>query len=235
MPRFTRYSRFVPLFETDKMDERVINGKVGLSTFHSVKGRQRKYVFILGFDNGYFDFYARNLPHHTCPNTLYGRYAPVPIYFYLKVIILVLTVLLNSYNMIITNLLKVISVNFGTPRSIFYEKSDQEKREIAVQNTTPSELIKFMHEDVLDIITPILSRIFIVTTPKQETFEIPAIVQTGAKLYEEVSDLNGIAILCMYYDEIQRKWNDETRSTLFDMILERFVMIETSRIFKRSS
>ena len=62
---------FVPLFETDKMDERVINGKIGLSTFHSVKGRQRKYVFIMGFDNGYFEFYARNLPHNTCPNTLY--------------------------------------------------------------------------------------------------------------------------------------------------------------------
>ena len=61
----------IPMFEVDQMDERVINGKVGIATFHSVKGRQRKYVFIVGFDSNYFDFYGRNMPRNECPNTLY--------------------------------------------------------------------------------------------------------------------------------------------------------------------
>jgi superfamily I DNA/RNA helicase len=61
----------VPMLEAEKIDDRVINGKVVFSTFHSVKGRQRKYVFIVGFDQSYFDFYGRNLDPMECPNTLY--------------------------------------------------------------------------------------------------------------------------------------------------------------------
>ena len=60
----------VPMMESDIMDERVIEGKVVFSTFHTVKGRQRKYVFVVGFDQGYF-YNARNLDKMICPNTLY--------------------------------------------------------------------------------------------------------------------------------------------------------------------
>ncbi|NDF61306.1 MAG: hypothetical protein EB100_09520, partial [Crocinitomicaceae bacterium] len=38
---------YVPSNENDKIDERVTNGKVVFSTFHSVKGRQRKHVFVV--------------------------------------------------------------------------------------------------------------------------------------------------------------------------------------------
>ena len=61
----------VPMLENEKIDERVINGKVVFSTFHSVKGRQRKYVFIVGFDQSYFNFFGKNLSQDQCPNTLY--------------------------------------------------------------------------------------------------------------------------------------------------------------------
>ena len=61
---------YVPMIESDAMDDRVINGKVVFSTFHTVKGRQRKYVFIVGFDQGYF-YNARDIDTFVCPNTLY--------------------------------------------------------------------------------------------------------------------------------------------------------------------
>jgi superfamily I DNA/RNA helicase len=61
----------VPMLENDKIDERVIDKKVVFSTFHCVKGRQRKFVFIVGFDQSYFKFYGRNLAKDKCPNTLY--------------------------------------------------------------------------------------------------------------------------------------------------------------------
>jgi superfamily I DNA/RNA helicase len=60
----------VPMLETENVDEKVIEGKVVFSTFHSVKGRQRKYVFIVGFDNSYY-FKAKNASKEICPNTLY--------------------------------------------------------------------------------------------------------------------------------------------------------------------
>jgi hypothetical protein len=40
--------------------------------------------------------------------------------------------------------------------------------------------------------------------------EIPSIVQTQSGLYEDVSDINGIAIPCMYYDYIQGLNQDTT-------------------------
>lgn len=225
---FNNIPCFVPLFEADKMDERVINGKIGISTFHSVKGRQRKYVFILGFDNGYFDFYARNMPSDKCPNTLYVGATRASSHLYLFESDNFLTdrpldfLKYDHHQLARSDFIKFL----GTPRSIFYEKNDTEKREIVAQNTTPSELIKFMHESVLDTITPILSKIYVTTQNKGESFEIPTVVQTSSQLYEEVSDLNGIAIPCMYYDEINRKWKNETRSVMFDMVIERYLAIE---------
>jgi superfamily I DNA/RNA helicase len=61
----------VPMLETDKIDEKVISGKVVFSTFHCVKGRQRPYVFVIGFDNSYFNSYAKTNNPTQCPNTLY--------------------------------------------------------------------------------------------------------------------------------------------------------------------
>jgi superfamily I DNA/RNA helicase len=57
--------------EMEGLDERIIRGKVVFSTFHSVKGRQRKHVFVVGFDESYFDYYARDASRTECPNTLY--------------------------------------------------------------------------------------------------------------------------------------------------------------------
>ena len=39
--------------EEDGLDEDVIKGKVAFTTFHQSKGRERKIVFVFGFDNSY--------------------------------------------------------------------------------------------------------------------------------------------------------------------------------------
>jgi len=223
---------YVPLFETDKMDERVIQGKVGLSTFHSVKGRQRKYVFIMGFDQNYFSFYGRDLDSDICPNTLYVGATRASEELFLC----------ESNNSIIDRPLDFLKMNhremknteyinfIGTPRNLFYEKSkdsdsDSIEDEIQRQNVTPTDLIKFLHEDVLEEITPIVEELF-TGCEKGEIFEIPSIIQTNNGLYEEVSDLNGIAIPCMYYDDINRKWNLSDEPVLYSMIHERSLQLE---------
>ena len=62
---------YVPGSDEEPLDEDVLRGKVAFSTFHQVKGLERKIVFVFGFDASYFDFYAKNLSKETCPNTLY--------------------------------------------------------------------------------------------------------------------------------------------------------------------
>jgi hypothetical protein len=211
---------FVPLFETDKLDERVIMGKIGLSTFHSVKGRQRKYVFVIGFDQNYFSYYGRNLNTYECPNTLYVAATRASEELFLcessnTRFDRPLDFLTKSHN----DIKKMDCVRFiGNPGNIFYERTtaDQEV-EIKKCNVTPTELIKFLHEDVLDVITPILNDLF-VCHGKGETLDIPSVIQTQNGLYEEVSDLNGIAIPCMYYDEINRKRDISNVPVLYEMI-----------------
>jgi len=202
----------VPMMETDVMDERVIDGKVVFSTFHTVKGRQRKYVFVVGFDQGYF-YTARNIPKDICPNTLYvactrathGLYllendSSRPLEFLKR----------GQHDMKNSDY-----IDFkGMPQSIFHDRvQDSEEAGIVIIPTyhvTPTDLIKFVPESVIEYVTPILDRIFIqeVIPTQDMEFNIPRIVQTRSSLFEEVSDLNGIALPAMYYDMIQGTTTD---------------------------
>ena len=67
-----------------------------------------------------------------------------------------------------------------------------------------------MSEDTIEFVTPILEKIFIqeIEPQKEMEFEIPKIICTESGLFEEVSDLNGIALPAMYYDEIQGNTKD---------------------------
>lgn len=62
---------FVPGTDEEPLDEDVLRGKVVFSTFHQVKGLERKIVIVFGFDAAYFDYFAKNAARDTCPNTLY--------------------------------------------------------------------------------------------------------------------------------------------------------------------
>jgi hypothetical protein len=215
----------IPTVDQDKLDERVINGKIVFSTFHTVKGRQRRYVFIVGFDHSYFQTVAFSMNSKECPNTLYvgctratdglyllefDNYASDRPLEFLK---------MNHHEMNACDFIKFK----GIPQIQFYvpiertKESKQEKRYL-----TPTKLIKFIPDIVLDEIAPIIDRIFIQKCPTSiGVLEIPHIIQTEHG-FEDVSELNGIAIPAMYYDEIQRRWSSHISSpnVLFTMIEE---------------
>ena len=194
----------VPMLEGEKMDDRVIDGKIVFSTFHSVKGRQRKYVFVVGFDNAYFRFNARNLPRNICPNTLYVAATRATEGLYL----------LESDNYSTDRPLEFLKkthiemkkCNYiafkGHHQSIFQDEDISDLNNSAVKKhiITPTELVKFISESVIETISPIIDRIFIKETDEPDIIDIPSIIETKRGFVEEVSDLNGIAIPCIYYD-----------------------------------
>lgn len=201
----------VPMMETDVMDERVIDGKVVFSTFHTVKGRQRKYVFVVGFDQGYF-YTARNIPKDVCPNTLYVACTRATHGLYL---------LENDSSRPLEFLKRGQHemkqseyIDFkGIPQSIFHDRVQEEDSSIVIIPTyhvTPTDLIKFVSETVIEDVTPILDRIFVQEVEPTDImeFDIPRIVQTENGLFEDVSDLNGIALPAIYYDAIQGTHKD---------------------------
>lgn len=62
---------FIPLSDEEKLDQDVLNGKIVFSSFHQVKGLERKCVVVFGFDESYFTFFARHEDRATIPNALY--------------------------------------------------------------------------------------------------------------------------------------------------------------------
>lgn len=195
---------FVPAFENEKIDERVIDGKVVFTTFHSVKGRQRKYVFIVGFDNSYFKFYCRNQPENTCPNTMYvactrathGLYVIERSQMYYDQP-------LKFLKMDHGEMVKSDYVDFkGIPQFRFH-KDERKEEKVCKHYVTPTDLIRFVPESVIEEILPIIESIFIRMSPEVNeytTFDIPGLIHTKRGFYEDVCDLNGIAMPMMYFE-----------------------------------
>jgi len=212
----------IPMLENDKMDERVIRGKVVFSTFHTVKGRQRKYVIVVGFDQSYFTYFAKNLPLEQCPNTLYVACTRATHRM----------ILLENNDRSTDQPLRFLTMDHyqlrdqeyidfkGQPQSLFYEKEPEMSSSIVakpnIHYVTPTDLIKFVPEHVLELITPWVEDMFVDISDKKDPIEMTGVVyckKTG--LYEDVADLNGIALPCLFWDRIKEK---DDASTLYTLI-----------------
>lgn len=199
----------VPADELEQMDERVIQRKIVFSTFHSVKGRQRKHVFVVGFDNTYLDWFGRKLDRTQCPNTLYVACTRAIERLYL----------LETSEFVDNRPLDFLKLNHvemkqqdyidfrGMHQLQFYEDArlDEKAGEPKTHHITPTELIKFLSEDVIQKCSPLLERIFkqvIFCENPEDVIEIPNIIQTDEGYFEDVSNLNGIAIPCIFFSRL---------------------------------
>jgi len=227
---------------------RVVDGKIVFSTFHAVKGRQRKHVFIVGFDQSYFSHIARTADSDVCPNTLYvattrathrlyllefGHHATDRPLDFLK---------MGHHEMISSDFIRFK----GTPRIVFYKPNECEQSSqkiIEKKYETPTGLIKFISDAVMDHISPIIDRIFTCSQIKDSVcdengeldienistiLDIPTIIPTEHG-FEDISDLNGIALPAMYYDKIHQKWGKMDKPNVL------YTMIENSLLEMKDS
>jgi len=225
--------------ESTKVDERVIDGKVVFSTFHTTKGLQRKHVFVVGFDDSYFKFMGRDLEKNTCPNILFVAATRATHVLYL---------LENNSNSTDKPLsfLKMNHfdmknsdfVNFkGLGQTIFYDDSPMvsSKIKIPTRNLTVTDLVKFIPEYVIDKISPIIEIIFTEITGKNVSVnledDIPSIIKFNSGLYEDMSDINGICIPSVYFDYIVKPTNS---TPLYDLIEEEIKRIGNEHSFLKT-
>lgn len=199
-----------PMTDVVEVNDKIIDGKVAFVTCHTSKGRQRKYVFVDGFDNNYFNYYARTLDRLECPNTLYvattrattglflleySNFADNRSLEFLK---------MNHYDMKDADY-----VNFnGETQGIYRDSLKIDPLKMVVRKTTPTDLVRFMSEAVMETVSPIIDRIFVkITLPEDEfNIDIPGFIPTKMNYFEEVSNINGIAIPVIYYDHISKMW-----------------------------
>lgn len=191
---------FVPGYETEKLDDRVISGKIVFSTFHSVKGRQRKYVIVMGFDNSYFTMYGRDFLSNECPNTLYvGCSRATEKLFVVESDQFAGDRPLDFLKMRHRDMIQCDYVDFkGMPRSSFdnMDMCDKLKALVSKKYETPTKMIQFIPEYVLDEITPIIENIFICPSQNLDDYgdiDIPTVIATKNG-FEDVSNINGLAI-----------------------------------------
>lgn len=208
----------VPMLENTNIDERVIGGKIVFSTFHCVKGRQRPYVFVVGFDNSYFKYYAKTLPRDICPNTIYVACTRATKGLYV----------LESNSKPEDRPLEFLSMNHvemkqqpyinfrGLQQTIFQETEESGSR--LVTSLTPTEMIKFIPESVLEDISFVLEKIFVSEPTTMSELNIQSVIETKSGYFEEVADLNGIAIPVMYYDFLLNAYGNEESSVMHDIL-----------------
>jgi hypothetical protein len=209
--------------ESSKIDERVINGKVVFSTYHTSKGREKKHVFVIGFDDSYFKFMGRNLEKFTCPNILFVAATRATHVLYL---------LENNSNstdkplsflrMSHFDMKRSDFVNFkGLGQTVFYEDSPivSSKFKLPTRNLTVTDLVKFIPEYIIDEVSPIIEDLFIELACKDDSTnledEIPSIIESRTGLFEDMSDINGICIPAIYFDYLVPP---TTSTPLYDLI-----------------
>ena len=230
---------YVPMVDTqDRLDNRAIDKKVVFSTFHAVKGRQRKYVFVVGFDTTFYYKYDEDIPKTSCPNTLYVACTRATDGLYLleneSTHIRPLPFLqLSHQEMKLQNYIHFVGNPMTVAPVISIEKSSKDK----IRYITPTTLIQFVSDSTLDIISPLLDAIYTKIDTEKSDLDIPSFIPTKNGFYEEISDLNGNAIPIMYCNHLMLQKNSNGTSnsgsgnTVYNTVLQKMI-IELSKKFK---
>ena len=226
---------YIPMVDTqDRLDNRAIDKKVVFSTFHAVKGRQRKYVFVVGFDSDFYHKYDVNISKTECPNTLYVACTRATDGLFL----------LENDNSDIRPLpfLQMTHQEMKMKPFIHFVGNaitlapmiDPEKNKDTIRYIIPTTLIQFVSENTLDIISPLLEKIYIKIDTEKSELDIPSFISTKNGYHEEISDLNGNAIPIMYCQHlsitINTKNNIREKKTDYNTILQQTI-IELSKKF----
>jgi len=209
----------VPSQDGDKVDERVIDKKVLFSTFHASKGRQRKYVYVVGFDHNSMRYQTRNIPEDVCPNTLYVGATRATNGLYL---------LENDewdtdqpLKFLKKSHIEIKQADYMDFRGIHKTNFKDAPLIETFRKVTPTELIKFIPESVINELVLLVDKIYISDSNATiNEIDIPSVIETKSGLFEEVSDLNGIAIPAIYYDHIKQRAGIFERSSLLETIDE---------------
>lgn len=179
----------VPCSDDVKLDKQILEGKLVFSTFHQVKGLERKVVIVFNFDNSYFEFYNKFCDFNKCPNELYVATTRSQEQL----------VLLHHYQ---NNFLPFINKKNLKKYCDFqdnelYLKDKSKKISEHTISTGITDIVKHLP---VDIISKSLEYFDVLKINKKDkTIKIPIKTKQN-DLYEDVSDINGIAIpLCFEF------------------------------------
>lgn len=170
---------FYPEDGCDKIDEKIINNKLCFSSFHQVKGLERKVVVIFNFDNSYYEFYDKKADRDKCPNTLYVALTRAKQYL----------VLVHSMNFGFLpfinseNLLNNCDINY-------YAKTDNIHKKKQYHLITAKTLVEYIESNIITEISQTITHSLILGKKKLELSKL----SVKGNISESVNNINKIAI-----------------------------------------
>ena len=175
---------YVPSNDEERLDDTIIKGKLIFSTFHQVKGLERKVVIIFGFDDSYFKYYKRDSDTMVCPNELYVATTRA-----LERMILFHNTLCDYLPFIDRSKLSKYTDLSGYISAV---ESNVILNEIPISVT---EIVKYLPQDVIDACIEYLEIVPIKNPGKK--IPVPHKIKNN-NLNEAISDINGIAIPSLF-------------------------------------
>ena len=224
---------FVPISEDSKLEEHLIKDKIVFTTFHQSKGRERPLTIVYGFDTSYYDLFKdKTSSLKICPNLLYvattrasgkliivehiDNYKALP---FLK---------MGHADMDSLEYIQIHRHELLEGHKNINSKEEYMRREEAFEHDKGvCDLVKFIDESTLAILADLLNKVFKVIAESQpeNTAIIPNDIKTAANnTYEQVCDINGIAIPAMLFSaskenkHINYLWNYLARTYLTNSI-----------------
>lgn len=203
---------FVPINEESVLDEEITKGKVIFTTFHQCKGRERPIVIVYGFDDSYFTYFCRTANRKVCPSTLYVAATrasknlilveshdagPLPFMRYTQSAMRRMQYPHIRYMEGSTSRSNRSCGSRGNAYQMTIEGDSNEE----IHDTSVTDLTRFLSLNSLDILTPLVERLFTCIVAPQKAARIPSKIRTAREpieRFEEVSDLNGLTIPAMY-------------------------------------
>lgn len=190
---------YYPVSDEAQLDEEIIDGKVVFSTYHQSKGRERKLVIVYNFDASYFRLYNQSANPSVCPEPLYvattrarenlillhnSREPPLPFIqppseFGSK-----------PYVSVVRFHESTVSDKLSSPKAT----ADGERR----HNASPTMLTAYLKESNITLLSAIIDQITHTETAAEYKVEIPSKIMFEEGNWEDVSDINGIAIPAIY-------------------------------------
>ena len=183
--------------EEEDLKENITNGKVVFSTIHQSKGRERPIVIVYGFDTNWFTYFGRDLNKKVCPSELYVAASR------------------SSHILILIEDNKSAPVDFMKGRTDFSKipyikyfpeygtisSSISEKNSEKPRATTPTDLLRYMNEEVGYVLLQIKEKVFTLYSPALESICIPSETANNIGTIENISDLNGICIPALWEEK----------------------------------
>jgi hypothetical protein len=184
---------FTPTNDNMVLSNEIINEKIVITTFHQSKGRERKIVIIFNFDMSFFTFFDRQNNINNCPNVLYVACSRA-----IDKLILIQDEkneklpFLNLHHPDIKKYVDVIQTN----KTIIPQKLNIENNFI---KKSVSDFVKFLSSETTNQILLKINTLFEIVYPENKNVkQIVNKIETHPNIYEDVSDLNGLAIPSIY-------------------------------------